>query len=109
MRLELDGTSVADLSPLSGMKLDGLFLLATPVSDLSPLKGARIRQLRISLTKVTDLTPLANASIQSLALSIDTITNGIEALRDADIGMLNGISPAEFWKRYDAGEFGPKR
>jgi len=102
------------------MEFDILSLSVTPVSDLSGLKGARIGVLHVRQTKVTDLAPLTNASIGRLDFNVDVITSGIEALRDADIAMmtvwtktspnpLQSISRADFFKRYDAGEFGPKR
>jgi len=118
--LNMIGTSVTDLSPLSGMELGRLSLTGTPVSDLTGLKGARIGVLYVRQTKVSDLAPLANASIGRLDFNVDVITNGIEALRGADItkmtvwsktlpNPLQSVSRAEFFKRYDAGEFGPKR
>jgi len=120
LKLILIYTAVSDVSPLTGMEFDILSLSVTPVSDLSGLKGARIGVLHVRQTKVTDLAPLTNASIGRLDFNVDVITSGIEALRDADIAMmtvwtktspnpLQSISRADFFKRYDAGEFGPKR
>src|SRR5262249_30248315 len=51
--LHLDGTSVADLSPLRGMtSLRHLNCNGTPVEELSPLEDLRLTSLELNETKV---------------------------------------------------------
>jgi internalin A len=109
-------TKVSDLSPLAGKSLASLDLQDTPVSDLSPLAGNRsLRRLHIGGTAVTDLSPLAGLRLERLIFDPQKITVGIEAIRNMD--SLRGLdvefgpeqqdvmSPAQFWERYDAGEW----
>jgi len=106
---------ISDLAVLKGMPLTRFECNRTEVSDLSPLAGAPLKDLVIHDTKVTDLTPLAGMELQSLIFTPGNITKGIEIIR----GMKtiewfatswwydnpNKITPEEFWKKYDAGEF----
>jgi Leucine-rich repeat (LRR) protein len=59
--LDLSGTHLKDLKPLSGLNaLKDLNLGRTPVDDLSPLSGlSSLEILHLDGTKVTDLTPLS--------------------------------------------------
>lgn len=69
--LDLDGTGVADLSPLSGLtSLQMLSLDGTGVTDLSPLSGlTSLCSLSLNGTGVTDLSPLSGlTSLQTLRL-----------------------------------------
>ena len=73
------------------MKLTFLNCAATSVSDLSPLKGMELKDIR--------LTP-------------KNITQGLDILRDMKSLKTIGIEyddkawpAAEFWERYDKGEF----
>ena len=52
------GTNISDLSPLREMPLSILFCGDTPVADLSPLKGMPITKLSCHHTQATDLSPL---------------------------------------------------
>ena len=70
--LDLGGTQVSDLAPLSGLtSLQSLDLSQTQVSDLAPLSGlTSLQSLDLSQTQVSDLAPLAGlTSLQSLNLS----------------------------------------
>ncbi len=70
-KLDLRMTRVSDLSPLAAMpKLRNLFLEGAPTSDLTPLSGlTRLRDLWLNGTEVTDLSPLANCvGLRSLSL-----------------------------------------
>lgn len=109
-------TKVSDLAPLTGKSLASLDLQDTPVSDLSPLAGnPSLRRLHIGGTAVTDLSPLARLRLERLIFDPQKITAGIEAIRNMD--SLRGLdvefgpdqqdvmSPAQFWERYDAGEW----
>jgi len=49
---------LTDLSPLSGMPLTILNLHGTAVSDLSPIKGLPLTKLVLRESRVTDVTPL---------------------------------------------------
>jgi eukaryotic-like serine/threonine-protein kinase len=79
--LRLGGTSVSDLSPLRGMPLKKLYLQNTKVNDLSPVKGMRLESLHVSGTNVTDLSPLKGMRLESLNLS---------GTKVADISVLRG-------------------
>jgi len=110
-RLEINST-VSDLSPLQGMPLRALHVNTTKVADLSPLKGAPLEELEFAETAVTDLEPLRKMQLGQICFTPANITNGIEAIRTmktlvrlkAKCGS-SVLSPAEFWKKYDAGEF----
>jgi hypothetical protein len=110
--LWLNETPVSDISPLRGVPLVSLTLHRTAVSDLSPLRGLRsLERLHVADTPVADLGPLAGLSLTRLIFSPGRIRSGIEAARKMvsirEIGTsLDGrMDPAEFWPRYDRGEF----
>ena len=45
-------------------------------------------------------------NLRSIDLEPNNITNGIEVIRNmTSLHKINDMPPAEFWKRYDAGEF----
>ncbi len=83
---------MSDLSPLKDMKLTSLSCCGTQVSDLSPLKGMPLENIR--------LTPKANTK------GLD-ILRDMKSLKTIGIGKANTqVWPAaEFWDRYDKGEF----
>jgi hypothetical protein len=93
------------------MPLRQLSLSGTPVTDLAPLKGMKLEELYLSEPKA-DLAPLAGMPLETVGLpDVSTVVN-IATLRD--IKTVKWIRPpvskplpaAEFWGRYDAGEFG---
>ena len=104
-----------DLSALKGMPLKSLALVDTGVTALAPLAGLPLTDLEFQQNpattperRITDVTPLADLKLRVLRFSPGFITKGIEALRAMDsLKSINGMSPAEFWRRYDAGEFKP--
>ncbi|OAI47277.1 hypothetical protein AYO44_09860 [Planctomycetaceae bacterium SCGC AG-212-F19] len=107
-RLYLHGCGqVQDLTPLKGMSLTHLELLwCGQVHDLSPLKGMPLTWLNLDNTPVKDLTPLQGMNLQKILFNAKNITRGMESLRQMkSLTNLNDLPPAEFWKRYDAGEF----
>jgi hypothetical protein len=110
--LECIHTQVSDLSPLEGMPLKELICSATKVSDLSPLKGMPLWRLYCDHTPVSDLSPLEGLNLAEIAFTPKNITKGLDALRQMKSLKTLGPSwdkqfpPAEFWKKYDAGEFG---
>lgn len=67
--------------------------------------------LAIYNTDITDLTPLQGMPLEYIRLTLKNITRGLNILRD--MKSLNAIgvdqnqasSAAEFWERYDKGEF----
>jgi Leucine-rich repeat (LRR) protein len=117
IRLKVAGTGVSDLSPLSGIPLEEFDCHRTRVPNLSPLRGRTLVRLDIRDTPVTDLSPLEGMNLVELQFTPAKITNGIDLIRKMaslqtlsanNAGGVTAISyPAiEFWKRYDAGEFG---
>jgi Leucine-rich repeat (LRR) protein len=105
-------TMVSDLSPLKGMPLVTLNCGSTPVADLSPLRGAPLKILICDATNVSDLAPLHGMPLTSLAFTPAKITHGIEVVRNMKSvtilrisGHSDQLAPAEFWQKYDAGEF----
>ncbi len=105
-------TPVSNLSPLRGLLLTRLHIQETPVSDLSPLKGMPLAILQCNETQVSDLSPLAGMHLLRVWLTPRNITQGMDVLRQMKsirfIGVraLNPLPAEEFWKKYDAGEFG---
>ncbi len=109
--LGLTQTLVSDLSPLEGMPLELLTIGGTQASDLSPLRGVPLTTLRCDSIPATDLTPLRDMKLTKFTFSPQTITQGIEVVRGmtsiTEIGSNEAtFAPAEFWKKYDAGDFG---
>ena len=104
-------TQVADLSPLQGMPLKDLRCHDSLVVDLSPLEGLPLTRLAINDTEVADLTPLKGMDLEILFFMPRNVTTGIDTVRGMtsikSIGVEwnKGMPPAEFWKKYDAGEF----
>jgi len=124
MRLVSAGISdcpVADLEPLRGMPIQSLSLLnLTELNSLDFLRGMiSLSTLDIRRTRVQDLSPLEGLKLGSIVFTPANITEGIEVLRNmpslqrlsgdslkAGAAQPEAFSPAEFWKKYDAGEFG---
>jgi eukaryotic-like serine/threonine-protein kinase len=78
--LRLGGTHVTDLSPLRGLPLKKLYLQNTMVSDLSPLKGMQLESLHVSGTRVIDLSPVKGMPLESFNVS-ETSVADLSALR----------------------------
>jgi hypothetical protein len=94
------------------MKLTGLYLAGTPVRDLELLKGMPLKKLSIfQKPGVTDLSPLQGMELEEIYLTPKNITQGLDSLRDMKSLKTIGIEydqawpAAEFWERYDKGEF----
>ena len=111
--LHLNGCQIRDLQPLLGLKLTEVSLAGTRVQDLQQLKGMPLKNLAIHRTGVTDLTPLQGMELKEIFLTPKTITQGLNHLRDMQSLNTIGIGyastekwpAAEFWDRYDKGEF----
>jgi Leucine-rich repeat (LRR) protein len=113
--LRFERTPVSDLSPLKGMPLTLLGCERAKVSDLSPLEGAPLTELLCENTQVSDLTPVKEMHLTSVCFTPKNITKGLDAIRQMKSLKTIGVGcydakdrflPAEFWKKYDAGEFG---
>lgn len=103
---------VRDLTPLKQMPLRSLDLWGCgQIRDLTPLRGMALASLNVrSCGQVRDLTPLQEMSLTEISLTPSNITQGLDGLRRMrslqTIGVGSRAFPAaEFWKRYDAGEF----
>jgi internalin A len=113
--LWLRGTPVTNLTPLQDVPITSLDIEDTSVSDLSPLSEMPdLRRLSIINTDVTDLWPLTDLQLSRLLFIPSKIETGIEAVRNMrsltelgtqTIDESNAVPAAEFWQRYDAGEF----
>ena len=110
--------NVGDIAPLrvlAGLNTlicDGSEPGTGRLSDLSPLAGMPLTELRCDHTAVSDLTPVKEMNLTVLRFTPKKITAGIEAIRQMKSLKTIGcwerdlFSPAEFWKKFDAGEFG---
>jgi len=82
--LYLDGTSVADLAPLSRMPLETLHFPNTAVTDLSPLRTMpHLRNVLCGFVSSTD---------SAILRSIKTLEK------------INRLPAQDFWKRVDGGK-----
>jgi serine/threonine protein kinase/uncharacterized membrane protein len=94
-------------------KLSWLVLTETKVSaaGLAHFKGMPLRVLWIYNTGITDLTPLQDMPLEDIRLTPKNITHGLDILRAMKSLKTIGIDwsqawpAAEFWQRYDKGEF----
>ncbi len=93
--------------------LTALLLLDTEIGDvgLAHVKGMPLRLLWINNTRITDLTPLQGMPLENICLTPKNITKGLDILRGMTSLKTIGIDwnqswpAAEFWERYDKGEF----
>jgi Leucine-rich repeat (LRR) protein len=104
----------ASLAHLKDCKsLTKLSLDHTQVGDagLAQLKGMLLRTLSIDHTGITDLSPLQGMPLEEIRLTPKNITKGLKILRDTkslksiSIAHQKSWPAAEFWERYDKGEF----
>jgi hypothetical protein len=105
-------TQVFDLSPLEGMPLAELHFNRTHVSDVSPLKRMPLDEVQCDGTPVSDLSALRGMSLTTITFTPRNINQGLDVIRQMKSLKAVGIEwdqespPAEFWTKYDAGEFG---
>jgi hypothetical protein len=93
--------------------LNQLHMHQSQVGDagLAQLKGMPLRILWISNTGIADLTPLQGMPLEAIWLTPKKIPKGLDILRDMKSLKTIGIAgkqawpAAEFWQRYDKGEF----
>lgn len=86
--LDLGLTSVTDLSPLQGMKLETLILENVPVSDISVIKGMPLTILKMQKTRVTDFSVLQGMKLEQLNLM---------NLPFSDLSLLRGMPLNTLW------------
>jgi WD40 repeat protein/serine/threonine protein kinase len=98
--VNLEGTSISDVTILQGAPISILTLGVTHVSDLSPLRGMPLKELRLYYTSVSDLSPLEGMPLQSLNVVATEVTNisvvrgmPLQGLRLADCKGLTDLSP----------------
>ena len=110
--LECFSTEVSELSPLQGMPLKELNCGNTKISDLSSLQGMPLTGLIINDTFVSDVSPLQGMHLGMVSLTPTKIVKGLDIVRQMKslkaIGLRGDktkLPPAEFWKKFDAGEF----
>ncbi len=102
---------VQNIAVLQGIALENLSLGYTGVQDLAALRGMPLKHLAIQRTGVTDLTPLKGMPLQTLLFTPKSITTGLEVVREMTTVQQIGVdyeiytNPADFWARYDKGEF----
>jgi hypothetical protein len=103
---------VSDLTPLRGMPLRFFSTSSNRVSDLTPLQGMPLKVLHFGhCGAIRDLTPLQNMELTELRLSPGPVLANIHVLRrmtslkTIEVTGRGTFTAAEFWKRYDAGEF----
>jgi len=63
-----DRAFLADLWPLTGLKIRRLYLHNTEVTDLRPLEGMPLEWLRITGNRITDITPLRHLPVVEIEL-----------------------------------------
>ena len=90
--LNIWGTQIQDLTPLQGMPLKSLSMFESSVTDLSPLKGMQLEDIRLTLKNITQ--------------GLD-ILRGMKSLKTIGIHFIPEKTwpAADFWERYDKGEF----
>jgi len=102
---------ISDLTPLQGMPLVELGLWGIPeLGDLAPLRDMPLRCLWLHNSGAQDLTPLEGMQLESISVSPNKIRRGMDILRKMKSLQTIKVDPinypaAEFWKKYDAGEF----
>jgi hypothetical protein len=104
---------VSDLSALKDLPLRDLRLWGCQhVRDLSPLRDIPLSTLILGGgCGVKDLTPVERMELVSVVVSPQDITKGLDVLRrkktlaQIDVRWPPKLTPDEFWKRYDDGEF----
>jgi serine/threonine protein kinase len=127
--LNLSGTGISDLSPLTSLPIKYLYLAGNPgIVNITPLAGMPLERLDLTGTKVNDLSPLGGSPLRELVLEACRNVSDLTALAQcekleslivpsqvSDLEFLRGKPglttlgtsrpgrPAEtFWKEFDA-------
>lgn len=110
--LSLGSPEIQDFSPLQGMKLTRLELSGcTQFQNLELLQGMKLNTLSIDGIGAADLNPLREMSLDAIWLTPKNVLAGIDVLRNMKSIRTIGIDStrrwpaAEFWVRYEQGEF----
>jgi len=112
--LNLASTGTNDISVLKEMPLKHLRLGNTRVSDIRALKGVPLTGLYLHNTRVSDISVLRGMPLTRLSLTPKNITTGMDIIRNMkSLREIAGSekedgshqSAAEFWRKYDAGEY----
>lgn len=114
--LWLTGLPVSDISPLATTPIQSLTLHRTKVDNLQPLATlSSLQRLHVGETPVKDLTPISRLPLTRLVFTPATVEKGVEAVRqipslqqmgvDFENDMSTLMPPAQFWSKFDAGEF----
>ena len=109
--LDLSGSrEFSDLTLVAKMKdLEELLIPKTAVEDLAPLKAlGHLKKLDIGGTPVVQLTPILDLKLADFTFDPRNIKDPaqLKSLRSLkSLQRICGKPAAEFWKRYDAGEF----
>jgi hypothetical protein len=80
-------------------------------ATMANFRGMPLTSLSIQNTGITDLTLLQGMPLEDIRLTPKKITKGLDILRDMKslktigIARYEGWPAAEFWQRYDKGEF----
>jgi hypothetical protein len=106
-----DFERVTDFTFLQGMPLNELsFWNVHQVGNLAPLQRLPLRRLWLDISGVEDLTQLQGMHLETIGISPNRIKRGMDTIRRMKTLKTirvdkNDIPAAEFWKRYDVGEF----
>lgn len=122
-RFAIFSSVLADLSPVASLRLHSLSVACPKVLSLEPLAAmTSLEELRLWDSSVSDVTPLKRLPLTELVFEPGKIRHGMDALRTmATLRSISAVAtkstdpaessggpclkPAEFWRRYDAGEF----
>jgi serine/threonine protein kinase len=80
-QLSIGGTSVTNIAPLVGMRLEVVQLGDTSLKDVAALRGMPLKEVGLGRTPITDLSPLAGAPLTGI---------GLQETRVQDISPLKG-------------------
>jgi len=60
----------------------------------------------IDHTRINDISVLKGMPLEAITLTPQSITKGMDMLRSmTSLKGINAMTPAEFWRKYDAGEY----
>ena len=110
--LWVPGTNVTDLSPLKGTQLVSLDIARSEVTSLEPLRELKsLQRLNMEDCEIGDLSPLEDLPLTRLIFYPANVKQGLEMIRNKgslqELGtdFESRMPPAEFWTKFDAGEF----
>jgi hypothetical protein len=114
--LSLLGCEIAAMPPIDSTLLENIDLNRADRTDLSALAKASMKSFNASYCTNLDLSPLAHEPLQELWLiGADAKTwasvasmRKVATLKSVIVKQMLRVQIADFWPRYDAGEFPPK-